>query len=120
MDDAALVRRFESFGDLLGDGDRFFERDRTLGYPVRERRSFNELENEGMDAVRLLHSVDTRDVGMVQRRENFRLPLEPRQTFFVSRELVRKYFDRYLPTELRIACAVDFSIPPLPIGSKIS
>ena len=30
MNDAAFVRGFESFGDLLGDGQGFFERDGAL------------------------------------------------------------------------------------------
>ena len=109
MDDAALVSGLESFGDLLGDGGCFFDRDRSVRDPIRERRSFDELEHEGMDAVRLHHSVDTRDVWMIQRRENFRFSLEPSQALFVPRELFRKNFDRHVSSQLRIACTVDFS-----------
>ena len=34
MDDALLMRCFEGFGDLLGDGEGFIERDRTLFDPI--------------------------------------------------------------------------------------
>ena len=46
VNDAGFVTSFEGFGDLLGDADRFLDRDRALLNPLREGRSFNELENE--------------------------------------------------------------------------
>ena len=46
MDDTPLMRRFEGFGDLLGDVEGLVERDRALRDPVRQRRAFDELEDQ--------------------------------------------------------------------------
>ena len=54
MDDAPLVGRFESFRDLLGDGEGFVERDGTLFDAICERRAFDQLKYERPDAFRLL------------------------------------------------------------------
>ena len=42
MDDALLVRGFEGFGDLLGDGQGFVERDGTLADTVLQDWSFDQ------------------------------------------------------------------------------
>ena len=46
MDDAVLVRGLERVGDLLRDRQRFIERNRSVPYPVRERRPLDQLQHE--------------------------------------------------------------------------
>ena len=41
VDDAALMRGFEGLGDLLGDGQRLIERNRTLSDAVGKRGPFD-------------------------------------------------------------------------------
>ena len=52
MDDALLVRRLESDGDLPRDRDRLVERERPGRDAVRQRRPVDQLEHERADAVR--------------------------------------------------------------------
>ena len=46
MDDAALVRRLERFGNLQRDRQRLFERNPSGGDAVREAPSVDELEHQ--------------------------------------------------------------------------
>jgi len=68
----------------------------------------------------LLEPVNGSDVGMVQKRQKLRLSLEPGDTFLVSRELLGKNLDSNVPVELPVSGSVDFSIPPAPMGERIS
>ena len=65
MNDPLLVRRFEGFGDLPGDGERFVDRDRPLRDAVRQRRPLDQFEDQRPDALSLFQPVDAPDVGMV-------------------------------------------------------
>ncbi len=94
MDDALLVRRFERFGNLPGDGKCFVDRNRPLRDAVGKRRAFDQLHDESADAIRLLQPVDLRDVGMVQRGERLRLALEARQPIGVTGKGVGKNLER--------------------------
>ena len=68
MDDAALVRRLEPFGDLSSDRHSFRDEKRARRNAFRERRAFDELEDERLDAIGFVDPVDRGDVGMIQRR----------------------------------------------------
>ena len=46
MDDAALVRGLERFGNLAGDRQRFVERQRALRDPIGQRRAVDQLQDE--------------------------------------------------------------------------
>ena len=45
MDDAALVRIFQRFGDLPRNGQRFLQRNRSLGDAFGQRRTFHQLHH---------------------------------------------------------------------------
>ena len=53
MNDVLGVGGFEGVGDLAGDGERFFERDRAAVYAVGEGGSFDQLHHQivGADVV---------------------------------------------------------------------
>ena len=86
MDDALLVRRFERFGDLPGDRQRFVDRDRSVRNAIGEGRSLDELHDERLHAVRVFEPVDGRDVWMIQRGEDFGFALEARQPVGIGGE----------------------------------
>ena len=86
MDDPLLVGGFEGLGDLLGNRESFIERDGSLRDPIRQRRPFDQLQDQRPDALRLLQPVDAPDVGVVQRRQDLGLPLEAGQAVRVGRE----------------------------------
>ena len=65
MDDAAVVRRFEAVGKLASDARHFVERHRTLGKPVGERDTVDELQNKRRDVAAFFDAVDGADVRVV-------------------------------------------------------
>jgi hypothetical protein len=78
MDDPLLVRGCKSLRELLSDGECFVDWDGPLGDPIGEGRSLDQFHHERADAVRLFQAVDVRDVGVIERRQQFRLALEAR------------------------------------------
>ena len=76
MDNARGMRGLERIGDLLRDGERFVERDRSPPEPLRKVFALDQLHHERMRRARILNPVDVRDVRMIQRRERLRLAFE--------------------------------------------
>ena len=109
MDDPLLVGRFEGFGDLLGDGQGFVDRDRPLRDAVRQRRPLDEFKDQRLDAVRLLQPVDAPDVGMVQRGEHLGLTLEAGQPVRVGGERLGENLERHVAVELGVAGLIDLT-----------
>ena len=99
MNDALLVRRFQGFGDLFGDWQGFVERDRSLLDAVRQRRPFDEFEDQRPDALSLLQPVDAPNVGVVQRGEHVGFTLEAGQPVWVGRERLRQDLERHVAVE---------------------
>ena len=79
MDDPLLVRRLERAGDVPGERQGLLERDRSRRETVLERRPLDELEDERVNAVRLLEPEDRADRGVVELREDLRLAPEARE-----------------------------------------
>ena len=79
--------------------------------PFRQRVALDELEDQEPDAVCLLEAVDRADVGMIQRREDPRLPLEAREPVRTARERARQDLDRDVAPKLRVARAIDLAHP---------
>ena len=102
MNDPLLVRRFERLGDLPGDGQDFLDGQRPVRDSFRERRSLDQLHDEGVHAVRLFEPVDRRNVGVVQRREQFGFALKASKPVAIPRERERQNLDRDLAFQLRV------------------
>jgi hypothetical protein len=114
MNDALLVRRLEPRGDLPCDGDRLANRQRALAEPVLERRPLYELKDERADAVRLLESMDRRDMRMVERGKNAGLALEARAAIGIVRKDSRQDLDRDVAAQPAVARAIH---PAHPAGA---
>ncbi len=85
VNDARVVRRFERRSDLPEDRERFAHRHRSLGDPLGERLTLDELEGKHVRAPGRLDSIDRCDIRVIERREQSRLPLpadEPLRVFF--------------------------------------
>ena len=89
MDDPLFMSRFEGFGDLLGDRQRVIDGDRPLRDAVGKRRPLDQLHDQSGGAVRSFQAIDRRDVGMIERSENFRLALEACQPLRIRRPPMR-------------------------------
>ena len=113
VDDPLLVCCFEGFGDLLSNRQRLVERDSASFDAVSQRRPFDEFQNQRPDAVSFLQAVDVADVRVIQRSQNLCLTLEPRESFWVSRERFRQDLERHLALELGIRRLIDLPHPTL-------
>ena len=71
-----------------------------------------------VDAVGVLQPVDRRDVRMIERGEDFRFALKPRQPVGVGCERRWQDFDGDVTLQLRIARAIDLAHTPGPKGGK--
>ncbi len=111
MDDPALVRRVQRVGDLTGDIESVFQRNRTTRDAIRQCVPVDEFEHQRAEAVALLESVDGRDVRMVERGQQPRLALEAGEPVRIGREEARQDLDRDVAPELRVAGAVHLAHP---------
>lgn len=66
-----LMGRLKGLCNLLRNRQGFIDRDWTFSDAVREGRSLDQLEDERLR----IPAVDVADVGMIQRREDFRFAL---------------------------------------------
>ena len=108
VDDALFVSGLERLENLPGDGKCFGNREPSLDEAIGERRPLDQLHHQSHVAVGVLHSVDGSDVRVVERRESPGLPLEAGHVIGV-RQRIGDHFDRHVPSQLRVACAVDAS-----------
>jgi len=99
MDDALPVRRVERLGHLSGDGERLVQREPPFGDAVGQRRSLDQLHDDGADAVGLGQAVDRRDVRMVERGQHLRFALESGQPLAIGRELCGNDLQRDVAVE---------------------
>ena len=109
MNHALLVRRFERLGNLLRDRQCLVNRNRALRNSVGERWPFDQLHYEPGHTIAFLQAVDDRDVGMIQRREDFGFALEPHQPLCVCRNGLRQDLDRDLPLQVLVSGAIHLS-----------
>src|SRR5262245_23068138 len=106
MDDALLVRCFERLRDLLRDRQRLIELDRTAAGALRQVLALDQLHHKRLHPRRSFEAIDRRDVGMIQRRERLRFPLEAGEALDVAGKAVRQDFDRHLAAEARVDRAI--------------
>ena len=60
MDNALFMRRFQGFGDLLGNGESLIDGDRPLLDAIRQCRPLDQFEDQRPDALSLLRmSLET-------------------------------------------------------------
>jgi len=93
------VRGFESLRDLLGERQRIGDRDRSGGQTIRKRLAFDVLKDQILLAVCLFEPVNTADIWVVERGEDFGFALEARKAIGVRREVGGQGLDGDLPVE---------------------
>jgi hypothetical protein len=109
MDDPMAMGLVERIRDLDGVAQCAIERQRTLLESGRERLALQVLHDEELDAVLVPNIVKYADVGMIERADGPRFPLEPLLEFRVSRQLRREHLDRDCPRESSVAGLVDLA-----------
>ena len=86
VNDALLVGGFKGVNHLPRDWQGIAERERPACDQIRERLALDELQDDAGQTISLLQPVHRRDVGMIERRQELRLALKPRQPIGVLRE----------------------------------
>ena len=109
MDDPLLVRLFQCFRNLGGDIESLVDGDGSTRDALGERLARDKLENKVVRPLVPLETVNRGDVGMVQRREKLRLPLEPGKPLLVLGELFWKNFNGDVASELGVPSTVDLA-----------
>jgi hypothetical protein len=125
MDDPLLVRRFERFGYLLGDGQCVVDRHRATRDPMRQVIALDELHHQRSyvasgSSRAFFEERNVGDVWMVQRRECLRFAGEPGEPIGIVGKRVGEDFERDIAIQLRIARAVDLPHPASPIRAVTS
>jgi hypothetical protein len=88
VDDAALVRRLDGRGDPSGHPQCLLHLHPARAQPLLQRLPLDQLQHREADAVGFLEAVNRRDVGMRDRRQDPRLPLQLRQPLGIGGELL--------------------------------
>ena len=113
MDHARFVRGLQGLGDLLRNRQRLIDRDRTLGNPISQGQSLDQLQDERLGVFGLLDAVDGRDARVVQAGEDLRFPLEASEPIRVRCKGVRQDLQRDIAPELRVGRLIDLAHSPL-------
>ena len=109
MDDPLLMCRLQSFSDLQGHWQRFVDGDRTFGNAICQGWTLDQLEDKGLSFADVLDAVDSPDVGMIQRGQDFGFPLEATHSLAVGGELLGQDFERHVAVELSVGSPVDLT-----------
>ena len=114
MNDSAFMRGRQRRGNLAGNWQHLVDRDRPLLNPVSERGTVHQFKDEGghrrpSGSEEVLESVDLRDIGMIQGRQQLRLAIESRQLFRIGREGPRQYLYGDVPIEPGVPRTVDLT-----------
>ena len=107
MDDAVLVGGFERLDDLARDRQRVLEWNRAVSDAIGQRGPVDELHHQRLPGRRFLDAVDRRDVRMVQRGEDLRFALEPREALGIGGERRRQDLEGDVALQSAVTRAVD-------------
>ena len=87
MDDAAIMRRFDTAGDLKRIAERLTNGEGAGAKSLGQCLARHELEHQHADIARLFETVDGRDVGVVERCQEPRFTIEPQGTVRIRRQV---------------------------------
>jgi hypothetical protein len=109
VDDPLAVRLVERIGDLTGDVERLFDRQRTFVEPLAQRFPVEVLHHQVRRAVSVADVVEGADVRVVQRGDALRLAIEPRLELGIVGQPSRQDLDGDGALEPRVAGLVDLA-----------
>ena len=112
MHHAALMRVFERLHDLLRDGQRVVQRERTQGDLIRQGGTFDERQDQSARVLRIDNSVNGPDVGMVEGSQHLGFALEAGHAFRIAQERSRQNLERDFAFQRDVA---GFFVHPSPI-----
>ena len=126
MGDPFVVRSLERLGDLACDGQCFGDLHWPLAQPIRERRAFDEFEDQRAQTIGFFKSIDAADVRMIQRGEHARFAREAGTTLRIRCEMRRQEFEGDVTAELAVVRAKHLAHTPCakrsedPVGTEVA
>ena len=87
---------------------------------IRQRRSFDERQDQPARVFRIHDPVYVSDVGMIERGQNFGFSLEARQSFRIARECCRQNLDRHLAIQFGVFRAIHLAHAAFPSSERTS
>jgi hypothetical protein len=109
MHDAARVRGVECVGNLDGARERLVERQRAGGKAIGERLALDQLHHEVIDFLVVADVVQRAEVGMIQRGDRLRLPLEAQRQARIASHACREHLDGDAAVQPRVGGGVDLA-----------
>ncbi len=114
MHDAPPMRSFQGAGEGQGDVEQLFEREGAARLEeVRHRRSFDQLEDQKVQALRLFDGVDGDDVRVVECRRRPRFALEALDMPRLGGQRRCENLERHAAAEPQVLRLEDLSHAPL-------
>ena len=107
MNDAALVGSVERMRDLRAEAAHVFDRKGAARQPRFERLPLDRLHHDDLARVEPFDTVDSRDVGMIQRCEGVGFAVEARDAVRIVRKRFRQELEGDVAAEAGVACAID-------------
>ena len=112
MNNSFIVSGLKPLGHLLGDVERIFQVERTVFQLLTERFTLDILQDQETSVACPIKPVNRGDVGMVQRRKQLSLALEPGDPLHITGHLIGQHLDGHLTVEVGIFSAIDLTHPP--------
>ena len=109
VDDAFFVGGGEAFGDVESVLDQFAARKSSGGQNFAKRLAFEKFGDKKADAVLLPDVVNSEDVGMIQRAQDFRLMLETMKAVGIRGESGGQNFQSDRAIETRVTGAINLA-----------
>ena len=109
MDNAGFVGPGKSFGNLHGDSDDFADGKITGGEKFAQGFSFDEFQNEEIDAVLVADVVKGADIWMREAGDGAGFVIQAFAEIGLLGEALGKDFDRDVAAEASIESAVNFA-----------
>ena len=112
MDDSLLVRDLEGFGDLLGDGERFIDRNAPPRNSLVEALPVDEFQHQELTGVCFVQTVDRANVWMVERGQRLGFPFKTGQTIRIVAQRLRQHLDGHVAAQFQIAGPIHLPHAP--------
>ena len=109
MDNASFVGPGKSFGNLHGDSNHFADREITGGEKFAQGFSFDEFQDEEIDAVLVADIVEGADIWMREPGDGAGFVVEAFAQIGFLGEALGKDFDGDVAAEASIESAVNFA-----------
>ncbi len=104
--------RLQGVGDLPGRLQGLVHRQRPLVQALGQIMARHQFHHQERPALVFLQTMDTGNVGMIQRRQHPRFTVEPFQPFPVACHALRQKLDGHLAVQAGVGGLPDHPHPP--------